>query len=303
MSPLVSFALLSVSWAACPPSHPQLGDSVLRAELLLSGYVPTQGNRLACSDGAKEVALYEDRVLGTYTAVDAKAAEGWMATMCDHLASGSARGATCTPRASGASCVAYEEEGVRHVLELSVHDGQLHGLAGTEDRRLHRSQGERAWFPHAKATVRGGFDRYYHFDFYTVGAEVAVEVIGGVQAVAAFETWNLRMAYDSAPDERFWAHIMPLSAGLMYQLDKGAARPYVGADVITAMYYRDELGQDWTLGGRLRGGADVMLTEHIGLNANLAIGMWQGRNLPYIDDGIGASGALVQGSGGVVFAL
>jgi len=154
-------------------------------------------------------------------------------------------------------------------------------------------------------TARGGVAKYYSFDFVTAGGELAVPVASGLHVIAGFETYAVQR---TLPPEiqvltgQFteWNTIFPLNMGVIYKIPLGLVQVYGGADGITVQYYRDEIGADWAGGARARLGADVMLSDNLGVNVNSAIGFWNGANWPYIEPGVGASGPLPQVNGGVV---
>jgi hypothetical protein len=156
-------------------------------------------------------------------------------------------------------------------------------------------------------TLRGGLSKYYSFLFFTGGAEVGVpvgslpiDVIVGVEIYAVQR--NLPPEVQVVTGQLWeWNTIYPMNLGAVYRLDTGGvARPYVGMDFIMAQYYRDEIGADWAGGARARGGVDLFVSPNFGLNVNLAAGGWLGKNWPYIEPGVLASGVLPQLSGGTV---
>jgi hypothetical protein len=101
-----------------------------------------------------------------------------------------------------------------------------------------------------------------------------------------------------------WNTIYPINVGMAYKINTGTiVVPYVGADAIFVQYYKDEIGADWAGGARARGGVDVMLAKNFGLNANLAVGGWTGKNWTLIDATIGNSGLLPQINAGTVIAF
>jgi hypothetical protein len=91
----------------------------------------------------------------------------------------------------------------------------------------------------------------------------------------------------------------------MYKFAPGSGlfQPYVGGDIIFVQYYKDEIGADWAGGARLRTGADVMFVKNFGLNVNLGVGGWTGKNWSLIEAGLQQSGLLPQVSGGTVIAF
>ncbi|MEZ4322712.1 MAG: hypothetical protein R3F61_34915 [Myxococcota bacterium] len=158
-------------------------------------------------------------------------------------------------------------------------------------------------------TVRGGYSRYYAFNFITAGAEVGVPLTKGLMAVAGIEAYSVQRELPPAaqvPGQPIyqWNTIYPMNLGLSYKFKTGTMFvPYVGADAIFVQYYKDAVGADWAGGARAKGGVDVMLAKNFGLNANLAVGGWTGKNWTLIEPTIGNSGLLPQINAGTVFAF
>lgn len=157
-------------------------------------------------------------------------------------------------------------------------------------------------------TARGGYSNYYTFDFVTAGAEAALRLGGGVQLVAGMEMYAVQRLLPREVQAREgvccqWDAIYPFNAGLLYEFGSGELRPYIGADAIVVQYYRDEVGRDIAGGARARVGLDYMVSNHFGLNVNVAAGAWTGQNWPYIERGLGQTGFLPQVSAGTVFAF
>ena len=95
-----------------------------------------------------------------------------------------------------------------------------------------------------------------------------------------------------------------MNVGLAYKFNTGTiAIPYVGADGIFVQYYKDDVGADWAGGARLRGGVDVMVAKNFGLNVNLAVGGWTGKNWTLIEPRLGNAGLLPQVNAGTVIAF
>ncbi len=157
-------------------------------------------------------------------------------------------------------------------------------------------------------TARGGYSKYYSFDFATAGGEVAVRIYEGLRVVGGLEMYavNRQLSEQEQIETGLaseWNFIYPLNTGLLYEVKFGRWEPYAGLDMIFVQYYRDEIGADWAGGARFRGGADVMLIERFGVNINLAAGFWTGANWIYIEEGLKESGFLPQISGGAVVAF
>jgi hypothetical protein len=157
-------------------------------------------------------------------------------------------------------------------------------------------------------TGRAGYSRYYTFDFTTAGGEVGVRLIEGLRAIGGVEMYAVNR--ELTPEEQVetglaseWNFIFPMNVGLVYEFKFGMFEPYVGADMIVVRYYKDEVGADWAGGARMRAGADLMVSDHVGINLNLAAGFWTGQNWIYIQEGLRETGFLPQVSGGMVVAF
>jgi hypothetical protein len=159
-------------------------------------------------------------------------------------------------------------------------------------------------------SFRGGYSKYFVFDFATVGAELAVPVYDGLHLLAGVEGYAVNRVLPPELQRATgiyseWNTIFPANIGAMYKFTpKGSiAQPYVGGDVIFAQYYKDEIGSDWAGGARLRGGLDIMIVKNFGLNLNVGVGGWTGKNWSLIENGLQQSGLLPQASGGTVIAF
>ena len=158
-------------------------------------------------------------------------------------------------------------------------------------------------------TARAGYSKYFVFDFATVGGEIAVPVYEGFHLMAGVEGYavnrvlppELQLATGIYSE---WNTIFPMNVGGMYKFTPGGVfQPYVGGDVIFVQYYKDEIGADWAGGARLRAGTDLMIVKNFGININLAVGGWTGKNWSLIEQGLQPSGLLPQVSGGTVIAF
>ena len=158
-------------------------------------------------------------------------------------------------------------------------------------------------------TARGGYAKYFTFDFATVGAEIAVPVAGNFHLMAGLEGYAVNRVLPLELQQQTgiiseWNTIFPVNLGGMYKFTPpGIAQPYVGGDIIFVQYYKDEIGADWAGGARLRGGCDFMIIDNFGLNLNVAIGAWTGQNWSLIEEGVGQTGVLPQVSAGTVVAF
>lgn len=155
--------------------------------------------------------------------------------------------------------------------------------------------------PHVvQVTVRGGYCRYYSFGFVTGGGEVAVNTVGPLQVVAGVELFAVKripppeyQLQSSVYSE--WNNVVPMNLGALLAFPVGRLQPYVGADAVVAPYYKDGPTQHFALGGRLRGGLDVMVVDrYFGVNANLALGVWHGDRWTELQDGLHNTGPLPQ---------
>jgi hypothetical protein len=159
-----------------------------------------------------------------------------------------------------------------------------------------------------QVTVRGGYALYYSLDFIAVGFEVALPVAERLDVMIGVDNYMTRRQL--TPDLQAatgvlatWESIMPWNAGALYRMPLGDAELYGGADVIVAPYYIDEIGADWTVGGRARFGTDLPLTKHIGLNVDGSLGLWSGRTWRLIEQGISNTGLLPRVSAGLLVRI
>jgi hypothetical protein len=159
-----------------------------------------------------------------------------------------------------------------------------------------------------QVTARGGYSKYYGFNFVTGGGELGIAATGGLHLIAGFEVFAVHRVLppDIAAQELVyaeWNTIYPGNVGFLYKYPVGIAQPYIGADAVFVQYYKDEVGADWAGGARGRAGIDLMFVPNFGININLAAGGWYGQNWPLIEQGTGAGGFLPQASGGTVIAF
>ncbi|MFT4623443.1 MAG: hypothetical protein ACI8PZ_002099 [Myxococcota bacterium] len=157
-------------------------------------------------------------------------------------------------------------------------------------------------------TLRGGYANYYRFNFVTIGGEFAVPVVAGLHILAGVEAYGTSRTLP--PDIALvegstsaWETIFPYNLGAMYKITGGIVQPYGGADLIVVQYYKDDIGSDWAAGVRARLGSDFMIIDSFGLNVNIGLGMWSGKNWPLIEQGVGSTGLLPQVSAGTVVAF
>ena len=194
--------------------------------------------------------------------------------------------------------------------DLDELDGGRGRVSSSEDRGIDR---DRDGGGRGKVYIAGraGYARYFDFNFITGGGEIAIPA-GPIHLLVGLEAYTTQRQIPPKfrdplnPDqETEWNTILPLNAGVVYKLEGGIAVPYFGGDAIFGQYYYDvETGSpSWTVGARARAGLDLMFVENFGLNLNVSLGMWQGKNWDKIQEGIGASGFLPQLSAGTVVAF
>jgi hypothetical protein len=99
--------------------------------------------------------------------------------------------------------------------------------------------------------------------------------------------------------------IWPMHAGLLYKFKAGIAQPYIGVDAVFSQYFQDPTTgkQSWASGARGRLGTDVFFSRYVGLNFDLAIGFWSGKNWGLVDPRLKTTGFLPTFGGGLVFAF
>ncbi len=207
----------------------------------------------------------------------------------------------------------YDNDLAREALEanqpkvVDLDEGDKKGGSG---RTGSKATIERGVANTMQITARGGYAKYFVFDFATVGGELAVPVYEGFHLLAGVEGYavnrvlppELQLATGIYSE---WNTIFPANVGGMYKFTPGSGlfQPYVGGDIIFVQYYKDEIGADWAGGARLRTGADIMVAKNFGLNVNVAVGGWTGKNWSLIEQGLQQSGLLPQVSGGTVIAF
>ena len=157
-------------------------------------------------------------------------------------------------------------------------------------------------------TVRGGISPYFSLNFATVGVEGAFRVAGPLHVIAGAEMYVVKRTPPpnvqlETGDYFVWEQIIPVSAGAVYEFGDGPVQPYAGLDLIVASYYKDDSKSYLAMGARLRGGVDWMLSPHLGLNANLAVGTWSGSKWENVEVGIRSFGILPQISAGALVAF
>lgn len=162
--------------------------------------------------------------------------------------------------------------------------------------------------------VRGGFAPYYNLSFITVGAEGAFRVPDtGVHLLVGYEAWAVQRAIPERFQEQAgttteWNTMETANLGVIYKLQVagGRLRPYAGADAVFSRYYVDPEGSalgSWAVGARARGGVDLMVVRNFGLNLNVAVGGWSGKDWEIIEKDVKNAGLVPQVSAGTVFAF
>ena len=159
-----------------------------------------------------------------------------------------------------------------------------------------------------QVTARGGYAVYYSLDFASAGLEIALPVADRLDVMVGVDTYMTRRRL--TPDLQAatgvlatWESILPWNAGALYRVPAGGIEFYGGADVIVAPYYIDEIGADWTVGGRARFGANIPISKNLGLNIDSSLGLWSGRTWRLIEQGIGNTGLLPRVAAGLVVRL
>ena len=166
-----------------------------------------------------------------------------------------------------------------------------------------KSSGEGLGF---QIAARGGVSRYQSFGFITYGAEIGIPVADKVAVRVGLEGFSTEREIPpalrtDANEETRWNTILPFNGGVaFYPITSGTFRPYIGGD-ITLTPYTPEF--DMSPGVRGRAGADLMFSDSFGLNANLALGFWYGKEFAQIQEGLSNSGLVPQASAGTVIVF
>jgi hypothetical protein len=152
-------------------------------------------------------------------------------------------------------------------------------------------------------TVHGGVSNYRSLGFAMIGGEVAVAVYQGLHVLAGADLYAgkaplpFEVQVETGQYGR-WAWFFPYNAGAKYAFGTSRLQPYAGADILAAQY----AAGSWALGARVRGGADLMVTDNFGLNGNLSLGYWSGARWD-ATWGVPGSGVLPQVTVGTVLAF
>ena len=157
---------------------------------------------------------------------------------------------------------------------------------------------------------RGGYARFYQYNFVTVGGELNIPVSRNVQILAGLEGFSTYREFSDAVKEKLaeeqgvdpediqnWQWIMPINVGVVYKATASNVRPYGGVDITLTPY---TASFDLAFGARARAGADFMVAKNFGLNLNLSVGAMWGDKLEETQDGTKDVGVIPQVSGGTV---
>ncbi len=152
---------------------------------------------------------------------------------------------------------------------------------------------------------RMGFTKFQALNFFTYGFEGSYQIQDTLAVVAGLEAHSTRRLLDptKVPEGEpaiEWNTILPFNLGLLYRPTMGSWRPYGGAGMQFIPGYVKSAG-GMAIGLRARGGLDYIITDYLGLNVNLALGMWTGKKFDQVQDGLKKAGFVPQFSGGTVF--
>lgn len=166
--------------------------------------------------------------------------------------------------------------------------------------------------PLVQLTVRGGYARFQTLGFATYGGEISVRLPGlPLRILAGVAGWS---AYRVVPEvlrepdgpEAIWDTLVPIKLGAAWSFPvNDLVHPYVGLEGVAALLYNDaDTGvASWTLGGRARGGLDLGFTPNVGLNLDLAVGVWASDAWQQIEPDLLGTSVLLEGSAGVYVAF
>lgn len=151
---------------------------------------------------------------------------------------------------------------------------------------------------------RLGYARFQSLGFVTYGFEGAYQVQDTLAVVAGLEAFSTRRLLDpeAVPVGQpavEWNTILPFNIGALYKPANNKLRPYVGGGIQFIPGYVKTVG-GVAMGFRARGGVDYVVTDNIGLNANLALGMWTGKEFQKVQEGLKSAGVVPQFSAGTV---
>jgi hypothetical protein len=160
---------------------------------------------------------------------------------------------------------------------------------------------------------RAGGMSYDTLVFVTYGVELAVPVVAGLHVVAGIEGASTNRQYSDAQrravaeqngideaDVQDWNMILPMNVGAVYKAPIGIVHPYGGLDLSITPYTPDF---QVAVGVRGRGGADFMVVENFGLNADLALGFLSGEQFETIQKDLPAAAFFPEGRVGAVLVF
>lgn len=152
---------------------------------------------------------------------------------------------------------------------------------------------------------RLGFAKFQTLNFFTYGLEGAYQIQDVLAVVAGIEPHSTRRLLDPATvdeDELAveWNTILPFNIGAMYKPTFDSWRPYAGGGLQFIPGYVKSTG-GMAIGLRVRGGVEYLINDFIALNANLALGMWTGKEFDKVQEGLKKAGFVPQFSVGTVF--
>ena len=212
----------------------------------------------------------------------------------------------------------------RQGADRSYDDRRSADRGGYDDRRERTAGLDRSTSSSTRATapkdpterrrvtvqLRGGLTNYGVFNFGAVTGELGVRIVSGLSFTFGtsvhFVSRELPPAQQQQQGRRVATDVIfPFNAGLIYRFTNTRVRPYAGADVIFAQYFRDPAdgSMSFAVGPRGRLGADFMLTDTFGFNADVALGFWSGRDWPRIDPRLRQTGFLPTVGAGIVLAF
>lgn len=208
---------------------------------------------------------------------------------------------------SSRSAVADEER------SSSSRDSARSSSAAASEARTTRSSDDEK--PRVTITGRGGYARFYDFNFVTYGGEAGIPMGRSAALLVGIEGFSTQRHFSEADIATIaaetgqdpstiptdpWNTILPFNFGVVYKSSTHAVRPYAGVDIILAPYTETF---DLAVGARVRAGADFMVAETFGLNLNLSGGILSGKEFEKIDPQVKNTGLLPQLSAGTVFSF
>jgi hypothetical protein len=146
-------------------------------------------------------------------------------------------------------------------------------------------------------TARAGYSQFQSLSFLTYGAEMAIPMGDRAALTVGLEFQSTKRFPTKEQQKKLglplelWNTIMPLNVGGLYRFGQGRFQPFAGADVILTPYTRDF---KIAIGGRVRLGADIMVSKNLGVNAGFSTGAWYGSQFNLIDEGLKDFGIVPQ---------